>query len=515
MPRGLIPEALVQQSELIVWSSDLASKHDSCAICHEMFNAATPDICRVLDCSHVFHAKCVDLWFIKATFCPLCKSDLKATYRHTSSQRSLGRSSHTSSQMSLGDRSHASSLRSGQILVGHSNSDPALLRILQESPYATLHRISPPQTPDRQHGSTASLGISFSDRSLPVMGSSRSERSLGILSSNSSGPLPAVQELSDEARLADVDSQQSHSSNPPSPLQQNSGGDDEQSASDDPTELWRPLIAEETEDADETLCSVVTATQLQQSTASNSELPYEREPSEVKNDSQKTPIAAPDGMASSGGAVVIGNSASSSSSQERLLGASLNSVLRNNSWMNSRSNVGLRSAVRSSGATLSKPVVSSDGNSTMASSSISNPVPSLSGYRRSAGTLAQPLQNDKAVHQVDELSATFPSSLIGTPPAPSVANPTSDSNQPHAGPLTAASSTANVSLISGLATPPSIGVATMSMSLSGQARNFPYVTFANSIPMVPTSQTGPTMPQHRASALPAMSPHQNNAQRQW
>lgn len=225
MPRGLIPEAFVQQSELVVWSEGMTSihKNDGCAICHEAFSSAVPDICRVLDCSHVFHAKCVDLWFIKATFCPLCKSDLKLTYRNTSSQRSLGRSSHTSSQMSLGQGSHSSSLRSGQILVGHSNSDPALLRILQEHPHTLgpqhpASGRSPPATPElvRQGGSTPSLNLSYSDRSLPVMGSSRSERSVGILSSSSSGALPAVQELSDEARFAD-DSQRSHSSNPPSP----------------------------------------------------------------------------------------------------------------------------------------------------------------------------------------------------------------------------------------------------------------------------------------------------------
>lgn len=125
--------------------------------------------------------------------------------------------------MSLGNRSNSSSLRSGQILVGHSNSDPALLRILQEHPHtlgpqhpATSR--SPPATPElvRHGGSTPSLNLSYSDRSLPVMGSSRSERSIGLLSSSSSGALPAVQELSDEARFAD-DSQRSHSSNPPSP----------------------------------------------------------------------------------------------------------------------------------------------------------------------------------------------------------------------------------------------------------------------------------------------------------
>lgn len=199
--------------------------HDSCTICHETFNATVPDICRVLGCMHVFHAKCIDLWFIKATFCPLCKSDLKLTYMSTASHPTLRRSSQNSSHRSLGSGSQSlSSLRSGQILVGHSNSDPALLRVLQENPHATgaqgsLHRGSPLRTPeDRHYRSTPSLAISFSDRSLPIMGSSRSSRSIG--SSSSGAALPVVQEASEEARAAD-DSQRSQSSNPSSPLTMN------------------------------------------------------------------------------------------------------------------------------------------------------------------------------------------------------------------------------------------------------------------------------------------------------
>jgi len=214
MPRGLIPEAFVQQSELMVWTEEMRQtyKHDTCAICHEAFNAALLDICRVLDCSHVFHAKCVDLWFIKATFCPLCKSDL-----------GLGCQSHSSSHRSLGSRSQSSSLRSGQILVGHSNSDPALLRVLHEQSAGHIHRNSPPMTPDRHHRSAGSLhadrhhgsaGSLHSDRSLPIMGSSRSERSVGLLSSSSSGALPAVQEVSEEMRNGE-DSQPSRGSDSP------------------------------------------------------------------------------------------------------------------------------------------------------------------------------------------------------------------------------------------------------------------------------------------------------------
>jgi len=244
MPKGLVQESFVHHSALVVWNECLSTayKHDTCAICHEAFSASVPDICRVLDCAHVFHARCVDIWFIKATFCPLCKSDLKSTYRNTSSQRSLGRSSQTSSHRSLGSRSQSSSLRSGQILVGHSNSDPALLRELhRENPAhqqllhqphsaGLLHRGSPPTTPDR---SIASLAISFSDRSLhehlaTVMGSSRSERSVGILSSSSSGALPAVQEVSDETRAAD----DLPRSGPPSPLLGSPASQEEETGGD-------------------------------------------------------------------------------------------------------------------------------------------------------------------------------------------------------------------------------------------------------------------------------------------
>jgi len=128
---------------------------------------STPDIVRVLDCQHVFHAKCVDPWFLKATSCPLCKRDLTLV-------RNTSQSSQTSSS-------------TGQILFVHSNSDPVLLRV-QESLHNTgsIH--------GWQFSGMSLSRSSHSDRSLPVMGSSRSERSIGILSTSSSGALPAVQE---------------------------------------------------------------------------------------------------------------------------------------------------------------------------------------------------------------------------------------------------------------------------------------------------------------------------------
>ena len=107
--RGLSLEAVTHKSEIRVWSSELP---ETCVICCETFS--TTDVCRVLECAHTYHVKCVDLWFIKHTFCPLCKHDLNLT--HNRSQSSLSRSSSDSS------------LRFGTVLFGHSNSDPALLR---------------------------------------------------------------------------------------------------------------------------------------------------------------------------------------------------------------------------------------------------------------------------------------------------------------------------------------------------------------------------------------------------
>lgn len=182
-------EGIVKKSELMVWSG--SSPPECCAICREVFQVGV-DICRVLDCTHVFHAKCIDLWFVKASSCPLCKNDLKICGRNSSSQRSLGRSSQSSSQMSLG----SVSLRSGQILVGHSNSDPALLRTL----YREAGPLPRSQTPDR-HLTSSTPSLHTHDRSMDVISMSRSERSLALLSESSSGLLPAVQEGSEEARF--------------------------------------------------------------------------------------------------------------------------------------------------------------------------------------------------------------------------------------------------------------------------------------------------------------------------
>lgn len=43
-----------------------------CAICLEV----NTTLFRVLECSHVFHVNCIDIWFSRRTTCPICRYDL-------------------------------------------------------------------------------------------------------------------------------------------------------------------------------------------------------------------------------------------------------------------------------------------------------------------------------------------------------------------------------------------------------------------------------------------------------
>lgn len=45
-----------------------------CVICQDIINYK--QIYRKLNCTHQFHQKCIDRWFIDNTTCPLCKEDL-------------------------------------------------------------------------------------------------------------------------------------------------------------------------------------------------------------------------------------------------------------------------------------------------------------------------------------------------------------------------------------------------------------------------------------------------------
>lgn len=188
---GVVSESLLKKSELVLCTDSLQSSQSGCAICREVFKPGT-DICRMLDCSHIFHAKCIDHWFVRASCCPLCKNDLKVSGRNYS-QRSLGRSSQTSSNISLGSGSNRSG--SGHILLlGHSDSDPVMLRNLQED-------FSPRRGSQASSHAASAPNLAISPPCSPeVISVSRSELSIGLLSSSSSGVLPAVLEVSEDMR---------------------------------------------------------------------------------------------------------------------------------------------------------------------------------------------------------------------------------------------------------------------------------------------------------------------------
>lgn len=53
---------------------DPADRDDICAICMEDMENKDPT--RILGCSHIFHAECIDTWLIvRRACCPLCKAD--------------------------------------------------------------------------------------------------------------------------------------------------------------------------------------------------------------------------------------------------------------------------------------------------------------------------------------------------------------------------------------------------------------------------------------------------------
>lgn len=57
---------------------------DDCAVCLEAFQAG--DRCRLLPlCRHSFHAQCVDLWLLKSSICPICRTDASCGSRRLNS----------------------------------------------------------------------------------------------------------------------------------------------------------------------------------------------------------------------------------------------------------------------------------------------------------------------------------------------------------------------------------------------------------------------------------------------
>jgi hypothetical protein len=50
-------------------------EEEECSICLSELEGA--ERCRLLPCSHIFHAGCIDRWFERSTLCPCCKAPVK------------------------------------------------------------------------------------------------------------------------------------------------------------------------------------------------------------------------------------------------------------------------------------------------------------------------------------------------------------------------------------------------------------------------------------------------------
>jgi hypothetical protein len=66
----------IPQSIFSTTSSDQEDYHPSCSICLEVYSDG--DVLRTLNCYHVFHKECIDIWLIGSHIskaCPCCRSD--------------------------------------------------------------------------------------------------------------------------------------------------------------------------------------------------------------------------------------------------------------------------------------------------------------------------------------------------------------------------------------------------------------------------------------------------------
>ena len=74
IPRGISIKELIEKTELKNYNNIINSEN-KCHICNEDY--ASMDICRVItNCSHYYHANCVDNWFVSGKNCPICNQNI-------------------------------------------------------------------------------------------------------------------------------------------------------------------------------------------------------------------------------------------------------------------------------------------------------------------------------------------------------------------------------------------------------------------------------------------------------
>jgi len=71
--KGMSPSAINSLAGQSLCTSELAAKEQDCSICLHRLQIDEP-VRRLTACDHIFHRSCVDLWLLRSSDCPLCKT---------------------------------------------------------------------------------------------------------------------------------------------------------------------------------------------------------------------------------------------------------------------------------------------------------------------------------------------------------------------------------------------------------------------------------------------------------
>lgn len=113
---GASLEHLRSNTEIIIYNNSEDDTSTICSICQ--LNLQNNDILRKLkSCSHQFHLNCVDQWFEKNVFCPICRTDVRESDNNQSidqninSRQPIGRRISSSNLDAIRDLMNANLMR--------------------------------------------------------------------------------------------------------------------------------------------------------------------------------------------------------------------------------------------------------------------------------------------------------------------------------------------------------------------------------------------------------------------
>ncbi|KAI3835992.1 hypothetical protein MKX03_032887 [Papaver bracteatum] len=73
---GLEPSTIASLPIYVHKQTDDNSSYIECAVCLVNLEEEEEEIARILpNCNHVFHAKCIDVWLISHSTCPICRTE--------------------------------------------------------------------------------------------------------------------------------------------------------------------------------------------------------------------------------------------------------------------------------------------------------------------------------------------------------------------------------------------------------------------------------------------------------